>query len=296
MKNIQNQSSLAMWLEQLKKDSRRQAECIIYSSLCQVAPSEITGAIWPWFFSYEKWFNDHVSEHKGLRQLAIEYIIKGNMKIFSGTQSCIAPPGSAVVTFRGLHRKVPGPAGYCEKLCIIVGGTALDVVQSSFSLPELSIIEPFPESLLLSMRNLIDMMLSKNVNEIEISSLCYRFLLETAETRSRKLPEPLQLALHYMRANLGKPESLSYFAYNARCSRQELQKLFKRHLGETPFEHLKKMRLNAVKELLLTTDLPVKEIAWQCGYRSQLYLSTDFKRAFKLSPREFRKQQRASGN
>ena len=99
-----------------------------------------------------------------------------------------------------------------------------------------------------------------------------------------------------MRANLGKPESLSYFAYNARCSRQELQKLFKRHLGETPFEHLKKMRLNAVKELLLTTDLSVKEIAWQCGYRSQLYLSTDFKRAFKLSPREFRKQQRASGN
>lgn len=292
MKNIQNQSSFETWLQQLVKTPQRHEEYIVYSSSCRVAPSEVTGAIWPWFFSYEKWFKGHVSEHKGVRQLAVEYILKGNMKICNSTQSAVAEAGAAVVTFPGIHRKMPGPAGFCEKVCVIVGGSALDVVRASFSLPELSIISPFSDNLIYSMQKLVEMMLDEKGNEIDLSSFCYHFLLETAETRSRKLPVPLQLALHYMRANLSMPESIDFFARNAHCSRQELQKLFKTHLGETPFEHLIKMRLNAVKEMLTNTDLPVKEIARQCGYRSQLYLSTDFRKHFGLSPREFRKQQK----
>jgi len=66
--------------------------------------------------------------------------------------------------------------------------------------------------------------------------------------------------------------------------------LFKRYTGLGIREYAKKKRLSAASELLTTTDLSVKAIAAEFGYRSPPDFSRRFKEQFHLSPSEFRKR------
>ena len=51
-------------------------------------------------------------------------------------------------------------------------------------------------------------------------------------------------------------------------------------------------RINQAKRRLIESDDPVKEIARQVGYADQFFFSKDFKRMTKLTPTQFRDQER----
>jgi len=67
-------------------------------------------------------------------------------------------------------------------------------------------------------------------------------------------------------------------------------RLFKLARGLGVREYAKKKRLSAAAELLRTTNLSVKAIAVEVGYRSPPDFTRRFKRQFHLSPSDFRKQ------
>lgn len=69
-------------------------------------------------------------------------------------------------------------------------------------------------------------------------------------------------------------------------------RLFKRYAGLGVREYAKRKRLLASAERLKTTDLPVKVIAAESGYRSLSHFSRRFKQQFQLSPTEFRRSGR----
>lgn len=75
-------------------------------------------------------------------------------------------------------------------------------------------------------------------------------------------------------------------------ARTALERRFKAALGTTPHAHLRKLRIERVKELLVSTSLPVGEIATATGFEHTEYLSAMFRRECGLSPREFRAQHR----
>jgi len=67
-------------------------------------------------------------------------------------------------------------------------------------------------------------------------------------------------------------------------------RLFKRCTGLGPMEYIKKKRLRLAAERLTATDLPVKVIAAECGYRKPGDFSRRFKEQYHLSPSGFRKR------
>ena len=67
-------------------------------------------------------------------------------------------------------------------------------------------------------------------------------------------------------------------------------RLFKLSRGLGVREYAKKKRLSAAAELLRTTDLSVKAIAVEFGYRSPPDFTRRFKEQFHLSPTDFRKR------
>ncbi len=75
-------------------------------------------------------------------------------------------------------------------------------------------------------------------------------------------------------------------------ARTALERRFKAALGTTPHAHLRKLRIERVKELLSGTSLPVGEIAAATGFEHAEYLSAMFRRECGLSPREFRARHR----
>ncbi len=64
---------------------------------------------------------------------------------------------------------------------------------------------------------------------------------------------------------------------------------FKATTGKTPTRYMIDSKISKAKELLLTTSLPMNQVASLCGYNDPLYFSRIFKKRVGVSPREYRK-------
>ena len=73
-------------------------------------------------------------------------------------------------------------------------------------------------------------------------------------------------------------------------SEAHLIKHFKAAYGITPYQFLLRKKLDAAKELLLTTNLTVKEISIRLFFQNEHYFSNIFKEKIGISPTEFRKK------
>ena len=73
-------------------------------------------------------------------------------------------------------------------------------------------------------------------------------------------------------------------------SRTHLNRKVKSITGGTTSDLVLSYRIAKAKELLLSTDLPVWEVAEQCGISDPAYFSTLFKKAVGKSPGQLRKE------
>lgn len=92
----------------------------------------------------------------------------------------------------------------------------------------------------------------------------------------------------------GEPVDLAAMAQQAGMTRFAFLRAFRRLSGVTPWRYVMERRLNRAKELLLDSDLPVKTIAYQCGFTDADYFSRLFRKETGLTARTFR--QRARGH
>jgi len=72
--------------------------------------------------------------------------------------------------------------------------------------------------------------------------------------------------------------------------------LFKRHTGISYAEYLKALRLEKAEQLLVTTELPVEEIARQVGYKSESHFYRLIYEKFHALPAEIRRRGGLSKN
>lgn len=73
------------------------------------------------------------------------------------------------------------------------------------------------------------------------------------------------------------------------CEREAMRG-FRKTLNQSPIEYLISYRLNESKKMLLESELPVTEICYQCGFSDSSYFGKTFRKAYGLTPREFRKK------
>ena len=71
-------------------------------------------------------------------------------------------------------------------------------------------------------------------------------------------------------------------------SRRMLELQFHRYLGCSPAQHIRRVRLEKAKQLLIQTDMPVAGIAVACGFSNATRLGVAFRKLFGTSPRAHR--------
>jgi len=96
-------------------------------------------------------------------------------------------------------------------------------------------------------------------------------------------------AINYLNANYVDAVTLDDLADVLYATKQTLNYHFKKDLGITPMNYLLRLRITKVKEMLVTTDKSIEEIADKCGFSSGNYLTLIFKQKEGISPSSYRK-------
>ncbi|MDO5540296.1 MAG: AraC family transcriptional regulator [Eubacteriales bacterium] len=78
-------------------------------------------------------------------------------------------------------------------------------------------------------------------------------------------------------------------ADNVSLSESECLRCFKKTIGTTPIQYLKKYRIQQAADLLTATPLKITEIATGCGFLDMSYFAKSFKESKGCTPSQFRK-------
>ena len=107
------------------------------------------------------------------------------------------------------------------------------------------------------------------------------------ETNKIRNPH-LRNAIIYIENNYQDVITLEDIVKVASFSHSSLTKLFKNELKMTPIEYVWHHRLVVAKKFLAFTDLPIKEVASRCGFKTIQHFSRKFEESFGCSPTTFR--------
>lgn len=94
--------------------------------------------------------------------------------------------------------------------------------------------------------------------------------------------------LEYMQENYMKVHKLEDYAKKVNMSTPTFIRRFTKKTGETPINYLTKLRIKQAEHFLHSTNMSIKEIAYNVGIDNNLYFSHMFKKYTGKTPTEFR--------
>ena len=94
--------------------------------------------------------------------------------------------------------------------------------------------------------------------------------------------------LAFIRARANEMIGVADVVRQLDVSRSTLETRFKSKLGRTVHEEIQRVRLETARRLLLTTDLPLEEVARRVGYRAAHYMCHVFRRELQQTPGQVR--------
>ncbi len=135
---------------------------------------------------------------------------------------------------------------------------------------------------------------NQQVNEEENSKklyqcLCTLIFTEHRDQRNESKVAIVSQAKDYIYDHMGEELSLGTVADSVGLSASHFSRIFKKETQYSPYEYIILVRINKAKHLLKTTDMPIKEIAYEVGYRSESNFCNSFTQRIGISPINFRR-------
>lgn len=112
---------------------------------------------------------------------------------------------------------------------------------------------------------------------------------ELQELQSVTYDSKIQELLVYINEHLTEELSVDKLAEAGALSRYYLMHKFKAMTGYSIHQYVTSKRLMLAKSLLASTDDPIADVAFQCGFNDYSSFSREFKKAFSLTPKGYRK-------
>jgi len=100
----------------------------------------------------------------------------------------------------------------------------------------------------------------------------------------------LRKAERYIWENYTRKISLKEIACASGLSAPYFSTVFKEEMGENLSIYLNRMRVEKAASMLITTDMPISEVASACGFEDQSWFSKIFKNNTGLTPGKYREQ------
>ena len=90
-----------------------------------------------------------------------------------------------------------------------------------------------------------------------------------------------------------EPIDIKALTAEAGCGSAQFHKLFKEYTRCTPLQYVTKLRLEKARQLLTLTDMPIADIAMECGYEDNAYFCRQFRKNMNMTPGSYRMQSRS---
>ncbi len=150
------------------------------------------------------------------------------------------------------------------------------------------------EKMLLAKKSKDSKSLSSAARMNELSFSVLNLLVEYLEGKgiSPKMnPDVTRLlpVLEYARRHLDQKLEVADLAKRVNLSVPRFHAEFKRLFGDSPVDHLRKMRLSKSSDMLRSSSSSLEEIAQQTGFCNQFHFSREFKKCYGYPPTVFRK-------
>ena len=94
----------------------------------------------------------------------------------------------------------------------------------------------------------------------------------------------------YLQEHLSQEVSLSVLAEEFHLSAQYISQLFKSEIGVNFLAYLTSIRMEQAKKLLLSTSLPIADVAEQSGYADYRVFTKVFKKSEGMTPSQYRRE------
>lgn len=122
--------------------------------------------------------------------------------------------------------------------------------------------------------------------------ILFSHFMERAVPKLWTQDERMTRVLAHIHRNLYKDISIETLAGVACLTIPYFIRTFKRELGLSPLQYINRKKVERAELLLLTNDMPVKEISYMLGYNDHSYFIRLFRKLTGTTPQEYRRRMR----
>lgn len=129
-------------------------------------------------------------------------------------------------------------------------------------------------------------------DRVESRGILYQLMarfLKNAHPKSVVDDDRILKSLVYIRKNIHCDIKIEELANLVCTSKDHFIRLFKKGTGITPVQYINKKKIEKAQLLLITEELPIKEIAFMLSYEDHSYFNRLFRKMVGMSPLEYRK-------
>lgn len=239
---------------------------------------------------------DHIIRTEGYSFPQILYCTKGSGTLLLDNCTHIIPPNTALFMPASYPHEYYPNEDIWDIHWVVPSGYASNDILQHFGLTKPSI---FP----LSQTKTLDHIFQKMHQALRADSVfgnyraagfLYDFLIEfyriiSAETAASSPNSALIKAVDYINFNFKEKITMDDLCAASGVSKQYLCLLFKNTLGSRPMEYIAKRRIQAAKELLISTDKSIENISEEVGFCTPSYFCKLFGRYEGMTPSAFRR-------
>jgi len=210
-----------------------------------------------------------------------------------GKTDYIFSDGTVLHTERNCVFYLPKGSSYHVRTLEAGGGCYAINFASALSDAPFSVKLKDPERLRKSFHRAAELWKSRSeLAQVAAMEAVYAAILQIRQEQSVYLPrqtqDKLQPALQMLQNDLTDPAlSVEVLARACDMSQVYFRKLFKSRFGIAPKEYIIRKRLEYAKQLLLSGQFSVSQVADLCGYAEPCHFSREFTARFGIAPNKF---------
>ena len=128
-------------------------------------------------------------------------------------------------------------------------------------------------------------------DKVESRGIVYQLLahfLKRAQVKVETKDDRIEKAILYIRKHIYEAIDLTTLSENSCLSKDHFIRLFKKEVGNTPLQYINRKKIEKAQLILITEDIPVKNIAYLLAYEDHSYFSRLFKKITGVTPQQYR--------